>query len=240
MILASLQTQDKLQIIVSTFTEDYENMGLTLSIRKTKIFHKPGPALWSEPLIIRVHGEALENVGQFQYLRSVLSTKAVIDEEIQHHLPCASAAFGHLRKTEFGDNSIRSDTKLIVYRAVVKRQASPRSREEALQGLAGEVRHSHQHLGITCKVVEHLKTCHEGKIRSQTKTAKGACCSQHPSLLLTTTCPKCNRACSSCIGLNKWCGMGLALRLQLVTVYINDLKGPKKVTEAKSLNIKGE
>eukprot|EP00061_Rhincodon_typus_P015062 g42530.t1 len=54
-----------------------------------------------------------------RFLEFVLSAKAVIDEEIQHRLQCTSAAFGCLRKRVLEDNNIRSDTKVMVYRAVV-------------------------------------------------------------------------------------------------------------------------
>eukprot|EP00061_Rhincodon_typus_P012212 g37803.t1 len=90
-------------------------MVLILNICKMKVLHQPGLAFGANPLIIKVQGEALENIDHFQHLGSVLSAKAAIDEEIQH-IQCASAAFGHLRKTVFEDNSIRSNTKLMVYR----------------------------------------------------------------------------------------------------------------------------
>eukprot|EP00061_Rhincodon_typus_P013628 g40131.t1 len=52
------------------------------------------------------------------YRRTVLSAKAALDEKIQR-LQCAGAAFNHLRKRVFEDNNIRSNTKIMVYRAVV-------------------------------------------------------------------------------------------------------------------------
>eukprot|EP00061_Rhincodon_typus_P007270 g28811.t1 len=94
-------------------------MDLTLNIHKMKVLHKPGIALWSKPLIIKVHGKTLEKTNHFQYLRSVLLAKPAIDEEIQIASKCASAAFSCLRKRVFEDNNIRSDTKIMVYRAVL-------------------------------------------------------------------------------------------------------------------------
>eukprot|EP00061_Rhincodon_typus_P006019 g26204.t1 len=76
------------------------------------------PSIVERILIINVHGEALQNIGYSQYLGSVLLAKAAINEEIQHHLQCASAAFSHLRKRVIKDNNIRSDIKIMVYRAV--------------------------------------------------------------------------------------------------------------------------
>eukprot|EP00061_Rhincodon_typus_P017552 g46290.t1 len=94
-------------------------MSLTLTIRMTKVLQQPGPVLWSQPPIIKIYKETLENVDHFQYLRSILSAKATIDEETQHGLQCASVAFGHLRKRVFENNNIRSDIKLMVYTALV-------------------------------------------------------------------------------------------------------------------------
>eukprot|EP00061_Rhincodon_typus_P012847 g38845.t1 len=39
--------------------------------------------------------------------------------EIQHRFQCSHAAISCLRKSAFEDNNIRSDTKIMVYRAVV-------------------------------------------------------------------------------------------------------------------------
>eukprot|EP00061_Rhincodon_typus_P015676 g43481.t1 len=89
LLQAKTKSSHVLQTIISVFTEAYESMAITLNICKMK------------------------------YLWNVLSTKAAIDEEIPHCLRCASAAFSHLRKRVFEDNSIRSDTKLKVYGAVV-------------------------------------------------------------------------------------------------------------------------
>eukprot|EP00061_Rhincodon_typus_P010121 g34165.t1 len=97
----------------------HESMGLTLNICKTNVFHQSGPTLRNEPPIIKVYGEASENVGHSQHLMGVLSTKSVIDEEIRHCLQCVNAVLACLRKRVFEDNNIRSDTKIVVYRAVV-------------------------------------------------------------------------------------------------------------------------
>eukprot|EP00061_Rhincodon_typus_P012676 g38566.t1 len=93
-----------------------ESMGLILYIYKLKVFHQLGLALWSELPIIKVQGEALENIDHFQYLGSVLLAKADIDKEV---LQCASTAFSRLRKRLFENNNIRSDMKIMVYRTVV-------------------------------------------------------------------------------------------------------------------------
>eukprot|EP00061_Rhincodon_typus_P018678 g47952.t1 len=112
-------SEDLLQTIASTFKEAYESVGLTLNIRKMKVLHQLGLAVWSKPSVIKVHGEALENIGHLRGTGSGQSAKAATDEEIQHRLQWASVTFGRLRKTVFKNNNIKSDTKIMVYRAVV-------------------------------------------------------------------------------------------------------------------------
>nr|XP_014353800.1 PREDICTED: uncharacterized protein LOC106706837 [Latimeria chalumnae] len=108
-----------LQVIINVFAEAYRKMGLSLNIQKTKVLHQQAPNEQSPAPVIQIHGETLENVEHFPYLGSHLSQTADIDEEIQHRLKCASAAFGRLRKWVFEDHDIRSETKVMVYQAVM-------------------------------------------------------------------------------------------------------------------------
>ena len=55
----------------------------------------------------------------FQYLGSYLSSNVDITDEIQHRLKCAGTAFGRLRTKVFLDHDIRTNTKILVYKAVV-------------------------------------------------------------------------------------------------------------------------
>ena len=66
-----------------------------------------------------INGSTLKNVQTFPYLGSVLSTKADIEAETLHRLKAASCAFGRLRERVFAERSLRKDTKLLVYKAVV-------------------------------------------------------------------------------------------------------------------------
>ncbi|KAJ3606704.1 hypothetical protein NHX12_026223 [Muraenolepis orangiensis] len=54
-------------------------------------------------------------------IRSIilLSSKAVIDDEIHHRLSCASGAFSRLRKRVFENRDLQAKTKILVYKAVV-------------------------------------------------------------------------------------------------------------------------
>eukprot|EP00061_Rhincodon_typus_P004980 g23882.t1 len=105
-------SEDELRTIVSTFFRKvYKSMDLTLNICKMMVLHQLARYCGVSLPIIEAHGEALENIGHFQYFWSVLLTKGVIDEEVQHCVQYASAAFGCLRKRVFEDNIIRFDTK---------------------------------------------------------------------------------------------------------------------------------
>eukprot|EP00061_Rhincodon_typus_P007027 g28284.t1 len=77
-------SEDKLQIIISIFTEAYES-----TVHMDKEGHK-----------------------------FILSAKAAIDEEIQHHLQSVSTVFSRLRKRVF-ENNIKFDTKITVYTAAL-------------------------------------------------------------------------------------------------------------------------
>lgn len=49
----------------------------------------------------------------------ILSSNAVTDDEICHHLSCASSAFLKLKKRVFKNHNLQAKTKVLVYKAVV-------------------------------------------------------------------------------------------------------------------------
>ncbi|KAK0131511.1 Parathyroid hormone/parathyroid hormone-related peptide receptor [Merluccius polli] len=51
--------------------------------------------------------------------RSLLSSKATIDEEVHHRLSCASGAYSKLKKRVFENRDLQSKTKILVYKAVL-------------------------------------------------------------------------------------------------------------------------
>ena len=56
---------------------------------------------------------------RFCYLRSILSSTTIIDDDVSARLAKASAAYGRLSKRLWNDQGIRLATKIAVYRAVV-------------------------------------------------------------------------------------------------------------------------
>ncbi|XP_062834399.1 uncharacterized protein LOC134298378 [Anolis carolinensis] len=112
-------SEEDLQATLNTFAEAYEKLGLSLNIVKTKVLFQQAPANLSAKPGIQLNGVTLENVDNFRYLGSHLSTKVNIDTEIQHRLSSASASFFRMKQRVFDDRDIRRDTKVLVYKAIV-------------------------------------------------------------------------------------------------------------------------
>ncbi|KAJ3586058.1 hypothetical protein NHX12_012459 [Muraenolepis orangiensis] len=84
-------------------------------------------ALWEEDLqgILSAFVKASKQLGldpnppPTTTKQHLLSSKAVIDDEIHHRLSCASGAFSRLRKRVFENRDLQAKTKILVYKAVV-------------------------------------------------------------------------------------------------------------------------
>ena len=112
-------SERQLQAILDAFTLAYESLGLSVNVKKTEVLFQPAPGQHPSPSPMSISGSTLKNVQTFPYLGSVLSTKADIEAETLHRLKAASCAFGRLRERVFAERSLRKDTKLLVYKAVV-------------------------------------------------------------------------------------------------------------------------
>ncbi|XP_044759041.1 uncharacterized protein LOC123316848 [Coccinella septempunctata] len=102
---------DSLQKVLETFDWAYNALGLKINIAKTKIMCTPQNAER-----ISIEDEDLE---YFNYLGSVVSNKATIDDEIRYRVGSASRAFWGLRERVFDNLDLSIRTKAAVYRAVV-------------------------------------------------------------------------------------------------------------------------
>ncbi|XP_076056340.1 uncharacterized protein LOC143034290 [Oratosquilla oratoria] len=99
--------EDHLQQVLNAFHYAYTKHGLSINIKKTKILYQPPPSTLSDNLpTIQLDGASLENVNNFCYLGSHLSTNADLSDENQHSLKSAGTAFGKLRTRVFGDRDI--------------------------------------------------------------------------------------------------------------------------------------
>ena len=111
--------EEDLQIILNIFTNAYTKLGLSINARKTQVLYQPPPNDEGRNPNILLGGEILENVDKFSYLGSHVSSNINIDDEVQYRIRCASTAFGKLRKRVFDNHNLKSETKILVYRAVV-------------------------------------------------------------------------------------------------------------------------
>ena len=81
---------------------------------------QPAPGkLYKEPTVT-VKVQQLQVVEKFNYLGGTLSSIVHIDDEVNARIVKASAASGRLRGSIWERNGIRLDTKLKVYRSVIR------------------------------------------------------------------------------------------------------------------------
>jgi hypothetical protein len=112
------QSEQELQRIVNVFVSAFTKMGLEVNIGKTKVMYQPPPHL-RMPSNIVINAEPLENVENFPYLGSHLSTSVNVESEIKHRIAVASASYGKMRKRIFENHDLTVKTKVTVFNAVV-------------------------------------------------------------------------------------------------------------------------
>jgi hypothetical protein len=113
-------THDEMQKSVNLFEKACTDFGLTISTKKTEVLHQPAPGDHThQHPVIKVNQQPLNSVERFTYLGSTLSRDASIDDEVNSRIAKASAAFGRLRSTVWQRAGIKTQTKLMVYKAVV-------------------------------------------------------------------------------------------------------------------------
>ena len=112
-------TERALQRLTSCFAAASELFGLVVSLKKTEVLHQPSPHEPPHPPSISINTTQLNNVEQFCYLGSIISSDARIDKEIDNRLAKANSAFGRLYKRVWSNNNLKPNTKARVYWAVV-------------------------------------------------------------------------------------------------------------------------
>ena len=113
-------TEVDLQFIVSKFAEASQLFGLTISLGKTEVLYQPSPGPTVQPPpTITIGDTTLKTVEHFKYLGSVISSDGSLDREISARISKASQALGRLRTRVMTHKSIKLDTKIKVYKAVV-------------------------------------------------------------------------------------------------------------------------
>lgn len=107
---------ENLQATLVTFDWAYKALGLKINVGKTKIMSTPQNAPRAD---VSIGDERLDYVEHFNYLGSIMNTKANIDDEIQNRVGAASRAFWSLRERVFDNHNLSIKTKAAVYRAVI-------------------------------------------------------------------------------------------------------------------------
>ena len=110
---------DDVQQLFNRFHAAAERFGLTVSMKKTEVMFQP--ASQSQPVhpVIKAGETTIKAVDKFCYLGSILSSDAVVDEDISARLSKATCAFGQLTKRLWNDHGIRLDTKVAIYKAAI-------------------------------------------------------------------------------------------------------------------------
>lgn len=112
-------SQDMAQQLFDRFANAAQRFGLTVSLKKTEVLFQPADRGTHTAPTIKAGVTVLKSVDRFCYLGSVLSTSAMIDDDVSARLAKASAAFGRLTKRLWNNHGIQLFTKIAVYRAVV-------------------------------------------------------------------------------------------------------------------------
>ena len=108
-----------LQQSMNKFSSVCNVFGLTISTQKTQVMCQPGPNTMQPNPRISVKENALEVVDKCTYLRSVLSKKVIIDNEVNNRLAKASGTFSRLSKNVWDQEGLSAQARLKVYKAVV-------------------------------------------------------------------------------------------------------------------------
>ena len=101
-----------MQSSMDKFSSACDAFGLTISwLQQTEVMYQPAPQKeYAEPSIT-VNGETLKAVGKFTYLGSPLNRNVHINDEVDHRIAKASAAFGKLTEKVWEKKGLRLVSK---------------------------------------------------------------------------------------------------------------------------------
>ena len=113
------QTADDLQRTANAYNAAYERFGMQVNTDKTKalIQHPPGQVLPN--MNTTIDNQPLEEVDQFPYLGSILTSNPTCKKDVENRIRAAHAAYGRLSSRVFNNHSLTMGTKIMVFRAVV-------------------------------------------------------------------------------------------------------------------------
>ncbi|KAK3882952.1 hypothetical protein Pcinc_012706 [Petrolisthes cinctipes] len=113
------QTAEDLQRTATTYNTVYERFGMQVNTDKTKalIQHPPGQILPNINTTINEH--TLEDVEQFSYLGSILSSTPTCKKDVENRIRAAHSAYGRLSCRVFNNHALTMATKIMVFQAIV-------------------------------------------------------------------------------------------------------------------------
>ena len=116
-LLAS--TREGAEEVARTYMEVASDLGLTVSVPKTKLMVTGRRATLEDKILIPVGASQIDCVDEFLYLGSVISSSGRMRPDVDRRIAQASKAFGALRKPVFNNRDLSLKTKHKVYQACV-------------------------------------------------------------------------------------------------------------------------
>lgn len=111
------ESSEGLQKLMSSLDESCRKFGLKISVKKTEVM--AFDTLNSAPVDIKLGDDSLKQVDQFKYLGSTITSRCLLDNEVNSRIGAAAAAFGRLRSKVFLSHDIKLPTKVAVYMSIV-------------------------------------------------------------------------------------------------------------------------
>ena len=112
-------TEADMQKMLDLFSSACSDLGLTISLDKTKAMFSPAPGeVYVEPNLF-VYGKRLSVVLEFIYLGSKLHQSCSLDQETAYRISRASASFANLHDRCWSRRGISPKTKIGIYETVV-------------------------------------------------------------------------------------------------------------------------
>lgn len=108
-------TKQELQSLMDRLSRACNDFGLTISLKKTNILGQDTTV----PPIITIDDYELDNVHQFTYLGSTITTNLSLDTEIDKRIGKAATTFARLTTRVWTNPKLSVKTKLAVYNACV-------------------------------------------------------------------------------------------------------------------------
>lgn len=113
------QTAEDLQALADAYNSAYERFGMQVNTDKTKTLVQHPPGLTLPNFNTTVNNQPLEEVDQFSYLGSILTSVPTCKKDVENRIRAAHSAFGRLNCRVFNNHALTMATKIMVFRAVV-------------------------------------------------------------------------------------------------------------------------